>query len=227
VFGPFWTTVSLAIFVIALGLVWSNLWHTDPKTYLPYLTSGMLCWVLLSTICAEGCGGIVGSEALIKQIRISYTVVACATVWRNTIVFLHNLSVYVFICIYAAVPPTWATLLVVPGLLLLCINGLWIALLLGAVCARYRDIQQLITNLLQIALFLTPVFWSTDQLTGRASLLAAYNPLYHLIAIVRDPLLGKAPEALHWIVVAGVTLLGWTLTIRVMGKFRHRIVYWL
>ena len=55
VFGPFWTTVSLAMFVIALGLVWSNLWHTDPKVYLPFLTSGMLCWVLLSTICAEGC----------------------------------------------------------------------------------------------------------------------------------------------------------------------------
>ena len=55
VFGPFWTTVSLAMFVIALGLVWSNLWHTDPKVYLPFLTSGMLCWVLFSTICAEGC----------------------------------------------------------------------------------------------------------------------------------------------------------------------------
>jgi ABC-type polysaccharide/polyol phosphate export permease len=148
-------------------------------------------------------------------------------VWRNTIVFFHNLSVYVLICIYAGVPITWATLLVAPGLFLLCLNGLWIAVLLGAVCARYRDIQQLVTNLLQIALFLTPVFWSADQLTGRASLLAEYNPLYHLIAIVRDPMLGKAPEPMHWMVVAVVTLLGWTLTIHVMGRFRHRIVYWL
>jgi ABC-type polysaccharide/polyol phosphate export permease len=64
VFGPFWTTLSLAIFVIALGLVWSNLWHNDPKAYLPFLTSGMLCWVLFSTICSEGCAGIVGSESL-------------------------------------------------------------------------------------------------------------------------------------------------------------------
>ena len=215
------------MFVIALGLVWSNLWHNDPKVYLPFLTSGMLCWVLFSTICAEGCGGIVGSEALIKQLRISYTLLACATVWRNVIVFFHNLSVYVLICIYAGVTVTWATLLAVPGLLLLCLNGLWIAVLLGAVCARYRDVQQLVGNILQISLFLTPIFWSADQLTGRAAMLADYNPLYHLIAIVRDPLMGKAPDTLHWVVVAVGTLLGWTLTIHVMGKFRHRIVYWL
>ena len=122
---------------------------------------------------------------------------------------------------------TWATLLAVPGLLLLCLNALWIAVFLGAVCARYRDVQQLVGNVLQIALFLTPIFWSADQLTGRASILADYNPLYHLIAIVRDPLMGKAPDTLHWVVVGVGTVLGWALTIHVMGKFRHRIVYWL
>jgi ABC-type polysaccharide/polyol phosphate export permease len=227
VFGPLWTTVSLAIFVIALGLVWSNLWHSDPKVYLPFLTSGMLCWVLFSTICAEGCGGVISGEALIKQLRISYTLLACAIVWRNAIVFFHKLSIYALVCIYAGVPITWATLLTIPGLLLLCLNGLWIAVLLGAVCARYRDVQQLVSSILQILLFLTPIFWSADQLTGRASMLADYNPLYHLIAILRDPLMGKAPDTLHWVVVAVGTLLGWGLTVHVMSKFRHRIVYWL
>lgn len=227
VFGPLWTTLSLAMFVFALGVVWSNLWHVDPKVYLPFLTSGMLCWVLLSTICAEGCGGIVSGEALVKQLRISYTLLACATVWRNVIIFFHNLTVYVLVCIYAGVSITWGTLLTIPGLFLLCLNGLWIALLLGALCARYRDVQQLVGNLLQISLFLTPIFWSADQLSGRASMLADLNPLYHLITIVRDPLIGKTPDAIHWIVVGGIALVGWTLTIQVMSKFRHRIVYWL
>jgi ABC-type polysaccharide/polyol phosphate export permease len=227
VFGPLWTTLSLAMFVFALGVVWSNLWHVDPKVYLPFLTSGMLCWVLLSSICAEGCGGIISGEALVKQLRISYTLLACATVWRNVIIFFHNLTVYVLVCIYAGVSITWGTLLIIPGLFLLCFNGLWIALLLGMLCARYRDVQQLVGNLLQISLFLTPIFWSADQLSGRASMLADLNPLYHLITIVRDPLIGKTPDAIHWIVVGAIALVGWTFTIQVMSKFRHRIVYWL
>jgi ABC-type polysaccharide/polyol phosphate export permease len=227
VFGPFWSTVSLAIFVVTLGLVWANLWGMSPKAYLPFLTSGMLCWTLFSTICTEGCGGIVGYEGLIKQLRISYTLLACATVWRNVIVFFHNISVYAVVCLYAGVSITWAMLLAVPGLLMLCLNGLWISLLLGAVCARYRDIQQLVSSLLQISMFLTPILWSADQLKGRASTLAVYNPLYHLIAIVRDPMMGKIPTSLDWFVVVLITIFGWALTVYVMSKFRHRIVYWL
>jgi ABC-type polysaccharide/polyol phosphate export permease len=227
IIGPFWGTLSLAIFVVAFGLVWSNLWQQDPKVYLPFLTSGMICWALFSMICTEGCGGILSYEALIKQLRISFSLLGCAIVWRNLITFFHNLSIYVLVCIYAGLPVTWTMLLAVPGLFVLCLNGLWIVLLLGSVCARYRDVQQLVGSLLQVSLFLTPIFWSADQLKGRASILADFNPLYHLISIVRDPMLGKAPDPMHWIVAGLITVVGWTLTIQMMRKFRHRIVYWL
>jgi ABC-type polysaccharide/polyol phosphate export permease len=227
VFGPFWSTASLAIFVITLGVVWANLWGMDARAYLPFLTSGMLCWTLFSMICGEGCAGIVGYAALITQLRISYTLLACAIVWRNVLVFLHNLSIYVVVCLYAGLFPNWATLLVVPGLLLLCLNGLWISVLLGAICARYRDMQQLVGSLLQISMFITPILWSPDQLKGRASLLATYNPLYHLITVVRDPMMGKVPASIDWLVAVLIAIFGWALTVFVMSKFRHRIVYWI
>jgi len=226
-FGPFWTTVSLALFVTSLGLVWSNLWNKDPKTYLPYLTSGMLCWVFIVGICTEGCGGFVGYEKLIKQLRISYTLLSCAVVWRNAIVFFHNAIIYVLVCIYAGVSVTWSTLLFIPGFALLCLNAAWIITVLGTVCARYRDLQQLVTNLLQISLFLTPIFWSPSQLTGRTAIIAQFNPLYHLVAIVREPLLGKTPAPLHWVIVILITLVGWTVTLQILTRVRHRIVYWL
>jgi ABC-type polysaccharide/polyol phosphate export permease len=227
VFGPFWTTVSLAVFVLTLGLLWSNLWNKDAKVYLPYLTSGMLYWTLISSICTEACFGYFNNEILLKQLRISYTLLACATVWRNVIVFFHNISIYVLVCIYAGIAVTGTTLLVIPGFALLCLNATWIAVLLGAVCARYRDILPLVGTILQISLFLTPIFWSPDQLSGRMAEFAQYNPLYHLIAIVREPLLGRAPEPLHWIVVLGITLVGWAVTVQALSKFRHRIVYWI
>lgn len=227
VLGPVWATVSVALVVLTLGLLWSNLWGRDPKVYLPYLTSGMLCWTLISSICTDGAYSYFVNEKLIKQLRISYTLIACAQVWRNVIVFLHNLIIYLGVCVYAGVPVTWATLMVVPGFLLLCLNGAWIAVVLGTVCARYRDLLQFVTSMLQILVFLTPIFWSPDQLSGRAVLLAEYNPLYHLIAVVRDPMLGRSPEPVHWIAVIVITLAGWALTLRLMSKVRHRIVYWL
>jgi ABC-type polysaccharide/polyol phosphate export permease len=227
VFGPFWTTVGLAVFVTTLGLVWANLWDRDPKSYLPYLTSGMVCWVMLSTICMDGCVSFIVSEKLLKQLRISYTLLACANVWRNAVLFFHNLTIYVFVCLYAGLAITWATLLVIPGFGIFCLNAVWITLLLGTLCTRFRDVQQLVGTLLQISLFLTPIFWSPDQLKGRIVILAQLNPLYHLIAIIREPLLGKAPDLSHWFIAIFITIIGWTVTIRMLTKFRPRIVYWL
>lgn len=226
-FGPFWTTVGLALFVSTLGLVWSNLWHRDPKVYLPFLTSGMLCWVLFSSVCTDACVSFIVSEKLLRQLRISYTLLACAGVWRNVVVFFHNLSIYVLVCLYGGVGVTWATLLVIPGFGLLCLNLLWITMLLGLVCARYRDIQHLVVTMLQITLFLTPIFWSPNQLTGTTAILARLNPLYHLIAIVREPLLGEMPALSHWLFVIGFAVLGWSMTILTLTKFRQRIVYWI
>jgi len=225
--GPFWTTLSLAIFVGILGLMWSNLWKVDPKQYLPYLTSGMLTWVLFSTMVTEGCTTLISAEALIKQLRISYTVLACATVWRNLVVFAHNLVIFVVVCLYAGLWPTWFTLFLIPGVVVLCANGVWIALLLGLVCARYRDIQQVVTSVLQVSMFVTPIFWSPAQLTGRAIILADFNPLYHYIEIVRDPLLGRPPSAMSWLVVILMTVIGWSITLFMFGRFRRRIPYWL
>lgn len=225
--GPFWTTLGLALFVTTLGLVWSNLWHRDPKVYLPYLTSGMLCWVMFSTICMDGCVSFIVAEKLLRQLRISYTLLACANVWRNAVLFFHNLVIYVLVYIYAGLPLTWGTLLVIPGFALFCLNAVWITVLLGSLCARFRDIQQLVGTLLQISLFLTPIFWSPDQLTGRTAILAQLNPIYYLIALIREPLLGKAPELSHWLIVIVITIVGWTLTIQMLTRFRQQIVYWL
>src|SRR5271166_4726826 len=66
--GPFWSSLSLAVFVAALGVVWSQLWNLNIKEYLPYLTSGLICWLLFSAFVTEGCTVFIANESLIKQL---------------------------------------------------------------------------------------------------------------------------------------------------------------
>jgi ABC-type polysaccharide/polyol phosphate export permease len=227
VIGPFWTTLSLGLFVVVMGILWSQLWKMDTKAYLPFLTSGMITWLLFSAMTIEGCSTFSGSENLIRQLRIPYTLLACSIVWRNLIVFGHNILIYALVFLYGDVPLNWATLLVIPGLILLCLNGVWISLVLGLICARYRDIQQVVQSLLQISMFLTPIFWSPDQLQGRRLILVHYNILHQYIEVVRGPLMGRAPEAWTWIMVCSATVLGWMLMFYLHSRFRRRISYWL
>ena len=228
VIGPLWTTLSLSIFCISLSIVWSQLWHLDPKEYLPFLTSGLLVWGLVSALITEGCGVFFGAEAIIKTLPIPYTLLACAVVWRNFIVLLHNLVIYLLVMLWAGVPVTSYTLLAIPGLFCLLVNGVWVVTLLGSICSRFRDIQQVMTSLLQISMFVTPIFWQPAQLSKRTSFVFVdMNPLYHYVDIVRAPLLGNAPSLFSWGVVTLLTFTGIIITMLFFGRVRAKIPYWI
>ena len=227
VIGPFWTTLSLSIFIFTLGLLWAQLWKQDPKSYLPFLTAGMLAWGLVSIIITEGGSVFIAAEGLIKSLPFSYTILTCAVVWRNLIVFFHHLVIYLGVMLYAGVAVTSSSFLVLPGLLLVAINGIWVCTLLGMMCSRFRDIQQIIASVLQISMFVTPIFWTPKQLGERFALYVDVNPLYHYVDIVRSPLLGNPPSLLSWSVVIAGTIFGWAVTLFFYSRFRRRLPYWI
>src|SRR5258705_1559571 len=166
--GPFWSSLTLAVYVIAVGLVGSGLWNQDIQTYLPYLTSGMLVWTLLSVIIVESCTLFVQGHALFRNVHFEYSILAYALVWRNFLLFLHNFAVFAVIVLVLNLRLlNFAALLAVPGLILVLINGVWIALLVGLVCLRFRDVQPLVQTAIQIGMLVTPIFWTPEALGGR------------------------------------------------------------
>src|SRR3984893_15153917 len=130
--GPFWTSISLALYVVSVGIVGAGLWHQNIQEYLPFLVSGMIAWLLVSTIITESCTLLVTGHALLRNVKFEYSILAYALVWRNFIVFFHNLVVYVVIV--GAIKPQligFTALLAIPGVILVAVNGVWIALLCG------------------------------------------------------------------------------------------------
>ena len=226
--GPFWTSISLAMYVVAVGLVGSGLWHQEIREYLPFLISGMVAWLLVSTIISESCTLFVSGHALLRNVAFEYSILVYALVWRNLIIFLHNLVVYALIVGLlrpSLIGPTM--LLAAPGLMLIVANGLWISLLCGMFCLRYRDVTQLVTSIIQISMLITPIFWPPESIEGIYRLIfVKLNPLYHLIEVVRAPFLDKVPSLTSYAVVLLITACGWILTYRVFSNFRKRISYW-
>src|SRR5437879_4188508 len=95
--GPFWTSISLAVYVLSVGIVGAGLWHQNIQEYLPFLVSGVIAWLLVSTIINESCTLLVSGHALFRNVKFEYSILAYALVWRNFIIFFHNLVVYVVI----------------------------------------------------------------------------------------------------------------------------------
>ena len=226
--GPFWATLNMMIFIIALGLVFATLWKMELADYLPYLTSGFLVWNPIASIITESGGTFVSASGTLLQIKMPYSTLIFSTIYRNFIIFLHHAVVYIGVILVYPVPINLNTLLVIPGLLLIGINSFWVGTVVGMVCARYRDIQPLLTNILQIVIFLTPIFWTPEMLRGRSRLaLVDANPFFHFVDIVISPLLGKAPALMSWVVTSSITIIGLLLAVYCFKAYRKKLCYWL
>jgi ABC-type polysaccharide/polyol phosphate export permease len=110
---------------------------------------------------------------------------------------------------------------------LIVLNLTWIALFLGMLSARFRDIPQLVINLVQVSFFLSPVLWKADMLSPDRKFLANYNPLYHFMEVVRAPLLGESLSLLSCGVCIALLVIGGGATFYFFSNKRVRIPYWL
>src|SRR3990167_9848589 len=209
--GPFWITLSVAIFIGSMGVIFPILWHTDVKTYLPFFSSGFVIWTFLSTMITESCGTFVDAGGLIKQIPLPYAIYSNVVVARNFFVLLHHSAIFIVIMLIFHVPVNSNTLLLIPALMILCLTGSWVSVLLGLLSLRYRDIRPIIVSFLQVSMFITPIFWSPSQLGNGfgAKLMVGLNPLYHFVEIARAPLLGQQPALIDWVAAIIFCVLGW------------------
>lgn len=224
--GPFWITISTGAMIAGMGPLYSRLLGQQASWYVPYIAVGLVMWNFLSSLTMDACQTFIGSETYIKNLRLPLTTYVMRQVWRNLIIFGHNFVIVLIVYLIFRPPPSWELLLVPVSIALICVNGVWVGLLLGTLCARFRDVPQIVNSLVQVTFFLTPVLWRADML-GRNAWAADLNPYYHFLEIVRAPLLGASASAQSWWVVVGITLVGYAVTMLFFGRFRPRVAYWV
>jgi lipopolysaccharide transport system permease protein len=224
--GPFWLTLSTAVMVAALGVLYAALFHMDVHDYLPFLALSQVLWGFLSTLIADGCICFSASEPLILSMRMPLSVHALRVLVRGLLILAHNVVVIVAVDLWFSVWPGAVLPMAIPGLLLWMLDAFALSLLLGAVGARFRDIPPIVASVVQIAFFVTPIIWKPEQLGERAWVLP-YNPFFSLMEVVRAPMLGHLPSGMTWIMalVYSVVLFGfsWWLFVRARG----RVPFWL
>lgn len=251
VIGPLWITISMGVTAVGLGVLYAVLFGHPISVFLPYVTTGFIVWGFINGCLTEGMTAFIANEGLIKHLPAPLTVYALRTVWRQTLMLLHNMIVYVIMTVifFGALDHRYQMNLpagqwhpglglwsfaAIPAFVLLALNGVWLTLLLGIISTRYRDIPQVINSVIQLAFYLTPIVWSPDDLFGSggsnrewAKVIFQLNPLYHFVQVMRAPLIGQHVDWYSWVIVGGITVLGWALALVAMRNYRSRVSYWV
>jgi len=224
--GPFWLTISTAVWIGSMGTLYSVLFHMDLHGYLPFLALSLVLWTALGGLVGDACNTFLQSEATIRSMRMPFFVHALRVVVRTVIALAHNIPVIVVVFLLFGVKPGFTALWTIPGLLLWTIDGFAACLALGALCARFRDIPPIVGSVMQIAFFITPIMWQPQQL-GAHGWWLALNPFDVWLEVVRQPLLGIVPSLQTWEAALGFSLAFCALTWLLFVRVRGRLAFWM
>jgi lipopolysaccharide transport system permease protein len=225
--GPFWLTLSTALMVGAMGGIYSELLHISMRDYLPFLALSLVLWTYISTLVTDACLAFTQAEATIRSVRIPFMLYAARIVVRGVLILAHNLLAIVLVFGVMEVAPGWTAFLALPAFLLWLLDSLAVALLLGALCARFRDIPPIVASVMQMVFFVTPVIWKPELVgPGRAWVLT-FNPIYSALEIVRGPLMGTVPSAHVYVSALIFSLLMCGVAWLLFARVRGRIAFWV
>lgn len=226
--GPFWLTISMGVMIGTIGIVFGQIFRSPLVEFLPFLAVGIIAWGFISSLINDGCMSFIASEGMLKQLSIPIFSYILRLIWRNIIILAHNIAILPLVFLAVGKPISWIVLVSVPGLLLVVVNLTWVVVLVGMLSARYRDLPPIIGSILQVVFYLTPVIWMPSLLPERAGVyLLDLNPAYHLLEVIRAPLLGYMPTMMSWSILVGMAAIGWVSTLYFYGRYKRRIAYWL
>lgn len=228
VLGQFWITLSMGVTFGAIGAVFGLIFRSPIVEYLPFLGCGLVFFNFISLILTEGAGGFIAAAGFIRQLPLSPLIFFMRSIWKAFFVLLHNaLALIVLLAVFPqGISP--ATLLVIPGIVIAGTGIAGLALALAMLSSRYRDIPQIISAVVQVAFYLTPIVWLPSSLPSAArDVLLGWNPLFPLLEIMRQPLLNNYPSFGTWAISLAIAAVFVLLGLASYAWKRHQLPFWL
>lgn len=227
ILGFLWVTLSFAGFIFVKLVIFSSILVTDDQAYYSaYLVSGFFAWQFIATTISSAPTVFISSKAWIKNDSLPLPFYAFKSVAREfynlTLTSIVVLVAFFYIG-YQPGPYAW---LIIPAIILILINAVWIKILLGIAGTRHRDIAHFVRAVIMAMLFLVPVFWLPEQIGDLYNYLW-WNPILHFMQIFRNALIDPQINAQYWIFSIVVTVLGMSITVAIYTLARRRIVFWL
>lgn len=226
ILGPWWITLTMAALISGMSILYSQLMNLSLEQYVPWMSCGIVLWGFINSTIAEGCESFAAAAPIIRQTSLPIFTFVLRTVLRNLLVLSHNLIIVAAVAVLFGFWTKIRPFDLAFGAVIVLANLLWVVTLAALASARFRDVPQIVIAVLQVALFITPVFWRPDQLHGRPAILV-FNPFFHLIELIRAPLLGSPHTPHAFTIGLGMAIAGWAIAFPVFAFNRRRLVHYL
>lgn len=227
--GLFWVFFPPVAYMFGVGGFFSKIMGRDPYLFIPHLGMGYLIFRLITVTLGESTTTFSGHSNFILDGRgrlTDYVLRVFSKAFFYFVVALPVLGVALWLASDFQLAGILPSLL---GFVLVLLNIAWMVILVAVLGARLPDVTQLIGSALMFSFLFTPILWfAADVPMGTLrGTIARANPLFHLVEIVRAPLLNETIEPLTWKYLFVMTVLGWLLASFVYRRYARFVAIWI
>jgi len=186
--GPWWSAASLAAIIAGTSLAIGLLGNNTAASITPRLAIGLSIWTFFSVALSEGAGLFENERSLLLNSTIDETSLVLRVIWRNAMIYLHNLPVVLLGLLVGGYHFTPYIFLLIPISLLVAPMLIYPVFLFARLTLWQRDLKSLLPSVIQVGFFLTPIFW-TPPATGPMHFLFQINPAAWLVILAQNAVL--------------------------------------
>ena len=230
VLGFFWSFVNplllLLIYTFVFSVVLPGARGSGLEPYSVFMFCGILPWTWFSSSLLESSTVLVSGGNLIKKVMFPAEVLPIVTVLAGLVNFCLGLPIMAAFLIYYRVPIAPMDLLWLPVIVLVqLVLTIGIALVVSSLTVHFRDVRDLLANLLTLWFFATPIIYPLSQAPGRVRQLLNLNPFTHLALAYQDVLFLPGPFAQQGrlLAVAGVSMVVFVVGYVVFDRLRDTL----
>lgn len=207
ILGYFWVILNPLAQMLVMTFAFSIILRipTNSASNIPYsifLFTALLPWNLFANSLSSACGSLVGSASLITKVYFPRTILVISTVIAKIVDFSFALIILVIYMVVYQIPININILWVIPIFFIQQIFTLGLSLFFAASNLLYRDIQYLLSLLLTLWLYLTPVIYPADIVPSQYKFLFQLNPMAVIVNAYRQVVLGGSNPNLTSISIA-------------------------
>lgn len=227
--GAFWIAAPSAVYIWGLGGAYGSMIGANLASFTAHVALGYVVFRIVSTVVIESTTTFPSAGSFILDGHTRLTDFVLRVLAKALFYFVASLPV-VAIALFISPELHWSALPVaLMALLWVLVNVLWIAVVFALMGARFPDISQLVGNVFTFAFLLTPVIWHASAMPAGSfrGTLMRFNPLFHMVELVRAPLLGMEVERFSLYYLAVMTVGGWLVAYVAYRRYARYVPIWI
>lgn len=229
ILGLLWILVPPALYVFGMGLFFAQVQGADPWAFMAHLGIGYLLFRLMTMVLVDSTSILPAHSGYILDGHVRLTDFVLRVVIKAAFYLLTSLVVLVPVVLVSPNFDAGGLPAAALGMLLLMLNMLWMSGVVSLFGARFPDTHEFMGNVFMIGFILTPILWyAKDAPAGTMhGTLMRLNPCYHLIEIVRAPLLGEPLGRFSLAAVAVMAVVGWIVWVWSFRRYARYVPLWV